>query len=609
MINRYALLLSAPAVLLTSGIAAGAGTPLLKSLNISHVPPATVGGESHKANSYFGYPDLDTAQVVTAGIDRGADFSGPTDYPQERHSVFSEAADTYFAFYEYNAAGGFDIGAKFWQTVGPIGFWSIESTPSDNASAGLTDAGRPSGHDYSSGLMVAFHATSNGSEYDTHVNTYDWATQSWGEATRLFPEDGTSNTFPFLDQSSDGTWFVVQQRGEGIVDIVVALSDDGGASWTESTAYSGASDNWLLPSGAADPSNGDIYVAYNDDADANGTGDVVIQRTTDGGTTWSAPQVIDNGVAGGQKVEPSVVIDSDHNVHVVYQGNVAAGFDGGLSGFPQTGPTGVPYYAWGSFDDSNTWVAGGMGPLNSRERLADMDSACGIPVDINQLSTDSLSGMPQMGIHYGEGGDVLYAAYSQPFYAASTPEGQLVCDAWDVFMQSNHLNSGEGWGDRTMISSISDEQSIEDRNAIYVHMTHDVPISGPGVVWSEMYGALQPAEAMFNRPTEVEVGIGGDVPSPGIITRAVLNQNAPNPFNPSTSISYELAEAGPVELAVFDVTGRKVRTLVNESQTAGSHAVRWEGMNDQNEGVSSGVYFYRLTATNETLTRSMLIVK
>lgn len=83
-----------------------------------------------------------------------------------------------------------------------------------------------------------------------------------------------------------------------------------------------------------------------------------------------------------------------------------------------------------------------------------------------------------------------------------------------------------------------------------------------------------------------------------------LRQNYPNPFNPLTRISYLLTADNPVELSVYDLEGRKVRTLVNRYQTAGEYEVRFDA-----EGLSSGVYLYRLKSGRHVETRKMLYMK
>lgn len=90
---------------------------------------------------------------------------------------------------------------------------------------------------------------------------------------------------------------------------------------------------------------------------------------------------------------------------------------------------------------------------------------------------------------------------------------------------------------------------------------------------------------------------------------AVLEQNHPNPFNPTTTISWRLAGAGPMSLRVFDARGRLVRTLVEGHGEAGPGSVRWDGRDRRGRAVASGVYFYRLTAGSQSFTRRMTLVK
>ncbi|MDP2983901.1 MAG: FlgD immunoglobulin-like domain containing protein [Candidatus Latescibacter sp.] len=85
--------------------------------------------------------------------------------------------------------------------------------------------------------------------------------------------------------------------------------------------------------------------------------------------------------------------------------------------------------------------------------------------------------------------------------------------------------------------------------------------------------------------------------------------NSPNPFNPSTTISFLLAVTGKTELAVYSSTGQKVRTLISGDQTAGTHSAVWDGQDDSGKAVSSGVYFSRLTIGNQTATGKMLLLR
>lgn len=88
-----------------------------------------------------------------------------------------------------------------------------------------------------------------------------------------------------------------------------------------------------------------------------------------------------------------------------------------------------------------------------------------------------------------------------------------------------------------------------------------------------------------------------------------LEQNVPNPFNPSTVISYQLHRTGPVALRVYGIRGEVVRTLVSGSAGAGEYSAVWDGRDDRGRRVSSGVYFYRLETPDAVRSRSMVLLK
>jgi len=88
-----------------------------------------------------------------------------------------------------------------------------------------------------------------------------------------------------------------------------------------------------------------------------------------------------------------------------------------------------------------------------------------------------------------------------------------------------------------------------------------------------------------------------------------LSQNFPNPFNPVTSIAYQLPEKTEVNLQIFNLLGQQVRELVHAAQPAGKYQVIWDGKNDRGENVGTGVYFYRIRTHAGQLTRKMVLVK
>ncbi len=112
------------------------------------------------------------------------------------------------------------------------------------------------------------------------------------------------------------------------------------------------------------------------------------------------------------------------------------------------------------------------------------------------------------------------------------------------------------------------------------------------------------AEAMINLATDVDEEFAFDIPED-----FELQQNYPNPFNPSTTIEYSVREAGHVELSVYDLSGRKTATLVNEGKSAGLYAATWGGDDGFGNPVASGVYFYRIESGDYVESKKMVLVK
>ncbi|UCF05012.1 MAG: T9SS type A sorting domain-containing protein [bacterium] len=107
---------------------------------------------------------------------------------------------------------------------------------------------------------------------------------------------------------------------------------------------------------------------------------------------------------------------------------------------------------------------------------------------------------------------------------------------------------------------------------------------------------------------------GGEIRSPVILLSLppkplTLHQNYPNPFNPATQVAYFLPHREMVELVIYDVQGHRVRVLVSEVQETGKYTITWNGMNGRGEAVASGVYYYRLRAGKETITRKMVLLR
>jgi flagellar hook assembly protein FlgD len=110
------------------------------------------------------------------------------------------------------------------------------------------------------------------------------------------------------------------------------------------------------------------------------------------------------------------------------------------------------------------------------------------------------------------------------------------------------------------------------------------------------------------------VGVYSDGGSPNDentipVVKTELKGNYPNPFNPETTIRFSVKEAGPVSVEIYNLKGQLVKRLVNEEKTAGEHSVVWNGTDNNNRPVSSGVYFYRMNAGKYSSSKKMIMMK
>jgi flagellar hook assembly protein FlgD len=88
-----------------------------------------------------------------------------------------------------------------------------------------------------------------------------------------------------------------------------------------------------------------------------------------------------------------------------------------------------------------------------------------------------------------------------------------------------------------------------------------------------------------------------------------LNQNRPNPFGPVTSVTYSLASREHVNISVYDLAGRHVRTLVDEVQQPSRYGIEWDGTNDRGKALPPGVYFIRYHAGRHVFSKKAILLK
>lgn len=151
-------------------------------------------------------------------------------------------------------------------------------------------------------------------------------------------------------------------------------------------------------------------------------------------------------------------------------------------------------------------------------------------------------------------------------------------------------------------------QTVNSGGGLYIS-SGDTLISTVGQVWvGEMQGGsykMGIGWACEGSPTKVEE----EDEDENIPSKFSLSQNYPNPFNPTTRIEFSLAKSGFVSLNVYDILGKRVRTLVSGDLSSGYRSVLWDGKNEQGEEVASGIYFYRIKAGEFAESKKMILMK
>jgi hypothetical protein len=106
-----------------------------------------------------------------------------------------------------------------------------------------------------------------------------------------------------------------------------------------------------------------------------------------------------------------------------------------------------------------------------------------------------------------------------------------------------------------------------------------------------------------------KVGLGVDQDNLPDRGEYALAQNYPNPFNSQTTLHYNLKEDGIVNISIYNILGQKIRELCNNFQRIGANRISWDGKDDQNRDLSSGIYFYKIKTKNFELTKRMVLLK
>ncbi len=189
-----------------------------------------------------------------------------------------------------------------------------------------------------------------------------------------------------------------------------------------------------------------------------------------------------------------------------------------------------------------------------------------------------------------------------------------------ISMTYDDLNSG--WYDQDAMRPASDayliykawfqnyagliifDDDTDSTSAQIIYMAFNLAAVADGQIAAKLFG-----NAVEYLLTDGDIPVAINDEAPQIPAAYQLDQNYPNPFNPVTTIRYKIPTKTNVTLEIFDVLGRKTRTLVNQKQNAGQYEIQWNGIDDRGRESASGVYFYRLSAGDFIQIRKMIFLK
>ena len=161
------------------------------------------------------------------------------------------------------------------------------------------------------------------------------------------------------------------------------------------------------------------------------------------------------------------------------------------------------------------------------------------------------------------------------------------------------------------LSSNGDIIVLADTSGNMLTVILEASVEVDGVQLSQSFDAT--GTGCYTMPTPGAVNdtcVTLNISNAGTIpTQFTLHQNYPNPFNPVTTLRYDLPNSGFVNITVYDMLGKKVKTLINQTQETGYKSVIWNATNNYGRSVSAGIYLYQIQAGKYISTKKMVLLK
>ena len=179
---------------------------------------------------------------------------------------------------------------------------------------------------------------------------------------------------------------------------------------------------------------------------------------------------------------------------------------------------------------------------------------------------------------------------------------ELIGNGWTYYWDNDALCPYLIKDDNTRVITYENQQSI----GLKCQYVLEQELGGV-MIWALSYDKTNNGQELIQSIQENYLSNYSEEPS--LMPMNISLNSYPNPFNPVTTLQYALPEDALVNIAIYDMMGRHVKTLINRSQTAGYMSVQWNATNDNNEPVSTGVYLYTIQAGEFRKTKKMVLLK
>ncbi len=447
-----------------------------------------------------------------------------------------------------------------------------------------------------------------------------------GGETWTFPgviDPGVFRSDPVLDADSEGRFYYnsLTKDDNGNYWCDVYKTEAGGIEWVDSAFAQGGDKQWMRIDGTGGEGDGNIYANWNQSYSICNPG--FFTRSVDEGVSFEDCTEIDGSPYWG-----TLAVDADGNLFTVGGGGysdmivvkstdamnsgtipswenfVYINLDGYLTGWTNVNPAGLLGQAWIDVDKSGGPGHGNVYVCASVKRISNSDDGDVMfikstdggnfwtePIKINDdLGTSNVQWLGTMSVAPNGRIDVVWLDtrddnpgiyWSSLYYSYSLDQG----DTWSVNERlSDAFDPHVGWPNQNKMGDYFDMVSDE---------------SSAHLAWASTLNGEQ--DVYYGRITPQLTGIGDNQQKSDFVSVSAY----PNPFKEKVTIRYSLNKSGIVNLSIFDIYGKEVKTIVNESQEAGSYNVTYAVDTD----LAEGVYYCRLTSGANTSTISMMLIR